>query len=41
MKLMVGHTTKWDEPYGVIEDVQDYNLDRSWLPQACSMRLTS
>ena len=29
MKLMVGHTTKWDEPYGVIEDIQDYNPDKS------------
>ena len=28
MKLMVGHTTKWDEPYGVIEDIPDYNLEK-------------
>jgi hypothetical protein len=24
----VGHTTNWEESYGVIEDVQDYNLDK-------------
>jgi hypothetical protein len=29
MRLMVGHTTKWAEAYGVINDVQDYNLDKS------------
>ena len=28
MRLMVGHSTKWAEAYGVIEDVQDYNLDK-------------
>ena len=28
MRLMVGHSTNWEEPYGVIEDVQDYNLDK-------------
>ena len=29
MRLMVGHSTKWDGAYGEIEDVQDYNLDKS------------
>ena len=29
MRLMVGRATKWSEAYGVIEDVQDYNLDKS------------
>jgi hypothetical protein len=28
MRLMVGHSTKWAEAYGVIQDVQDYNLDK-------------
>jgi len=26
---MVGHSTKWAEAFGVIEDVQDYNPDKS------------
>jgi predicted transglutaminase-like cysteine proteinase len=29
MRLLVGHSINWDEPYGVIEDIQDYNLDKS------------
>ena len=29
MRLMVGHSTNWSEAYGVIEDIQDYNLDKS------------
>ena len=28
MRLMVGHSTNWTEAFGVIEDVQDYNLDK-------------
>ena len=29
MRLLVGHSINWEEPYGVIEDIQDYNLDKS------------
>ena len=29
MKLMVGHATNWTESYVVMDDVQDYNLDKS------------
>jgi hypothetical protein len=29
MRLMVGHATNWTEAFGVIEDIQDYNLDKS------------
>jgi hypothetical protein len=29
MKLMVGSATNWTEAYGEVEDVQDYNLDKS------------
>ena len=29
MRLLVGHSIDWGEPYGVIEDIQDYNLDKS------------
>jgi hypothetical protein len=29
MRLMVGHSTSWSAAYGVIEDVQDYNLGKS------------
>ena len=29
MRLLVGHSINWGEPYGVIEDIQDYNLDKS------------
>jgi hypothetical protein len=25
---MVGHSTTWTEAYRVIEDIQDYNLDK-------------
>jgi hypothetical protein len=28
MRLMVGHATNWDEPYGEIEEVEDFNLDK-------------
>ena len=28
LRLLVGHATKCSEPYGVIDDVQDYNLDK-------------
>jgi hypothetical protein len=34
---MVGHSTSGGEPYGVIEDVQDYNLDN---PMAGALLLT-
>jgi hypothetical protein len=28
MRLLVGHSINWEEPYGVIEDIQDYNPDK-------------
>ena len=28
MRLLVGPTLGMGEPYGVIEDIQDYNLDK-------------
>jgi hypothetical protein len=28
MRLLVGHATNWEEPYGVIIEVEDYNLDK-------------
>jgi hypothetical protein len=28
MRLMVGPLTNWEEPYGVIIEVEDYNLDK-------------
>ena len=28
MRLMVGHSINWEEPYGVIENVEGYNLDK-------------
>jgi hypothetical protein len=35
MRLMVGHSTNWSEAYGVIEDIQDYNLNKSMaLPRS-------
>jgi hypothetical protein len=28
MRLVVGHSTNWSKAYGVIKNVQDYNLDK-------------
>jgi hypothetical protein len=29
MRLLVGHSTNWDEAYGAIPEVEDYDLDKS------------
>jgi hypothetical protein len=34
MKLLVGHTRRWDEAYGEIPDIEDYDLDKSMAAES-------